>query len=162
MLRLRPMLPEEFPAYCDYFIADYSEELVENYGHPKALAIELAKSDLQRYFPAGPVSQDHSLLCLDAEIAGQICRVGYLWHTIHGPDHSTFIYDLYVAEAYRSQGFGKQAMVALEQQLQPLGIQQIKLRVAYHNQRACKLYQELGFAITGFNMAKNMTHSVSD
>lgn len=162
MLRLRPMLPEEFPAYCDYFFADYSEELVENYGHAKALAIELAKRDLLRYFPAGPTSQDHSLLCLDAEIAGQICRVGYLWHAINSSDHSTFIYDLYVEAPYRSQGFGKQAMVALEQQLQPLGIQQLKLRVAYHNQRACRLYQELGFAITGFNMAKNIAHSVSD
>lgn len=156
MLVLRPMSEDEFPVYCDYFIADYSEELVENYDHPKALAMELAKSDLQRYFPAGPASQEHSLLCLDAEIAGQICRVGYLWHAINAPAHSTFIYDLYVAEAYRSQGFGKQAMVALEQQLQPLGIHQIKLRVAYHNQRACKLYQELGFAITGFNMSKNI------
>lgn len=162
MLKLRPMLPEEFLAYCDYFIADYSEELVENYGHSKALAIELAKRDLLRYFPAGPTSQDHSLLCLDAEIAGQICRVGYLWHAINSSDHSTFIYDLYVEAPYRSQGFGKQAMVALEQQLQPLGIQQLKLRVAYHNQRACRLYQELGFAITGFNMAKNIAHSVSD
>ena len=156
MLMLRPMSEEEFPDYCDYFIADYSDELVENYGHSKALAVELAKSDLQRYFPDGPASQEHSLLCLDAEIAGQICRVGYLWHAIHGADHSTFIYDLYVDAAYRSQGFGKQAMVALEQQLQPLGIHQIKLRVAYHNQRACKLYQELGFAITGFNMSKNI------
>ncbi len=45
---------------------------------------------------------------------------------------------------------------ALEQQLQEHGIEQIKLRVAYHNERALKLYQAVGFSITGFNMSKKI------
>mgnify|MGYP000013378803 CR=1 FL=1 len=50
----------------------------------------------------------------------------------------------------------KAAMVALEAQLVPLGIHQIKLRVAQDNPRALALYQELGFTITGYNMAKHL------
>ncbi|WP_029225673.1 GNAT family N-acetyltransferase, partial [Vibrio tasmaniensis] len=44
----------------------------------------------------------------------------------------------------------------LEQQLKEHGIEQIKLRVAYHNERALKLYQAVGFSITGFNMSKKI------
>ncbi|KUI99598.1 acetyltransferase [Vibrio sp. MEBiC08052] len=45
---------------------------------------------------------------------------------------------------------------SLEKQLQEVGITQIKLRVAYQNERALKLYQEVGFVITGFNMSKKI------
>lgn len=31
MITFRPMLPAEFPAYLDYFIADYADEIAENY-----------------------------------------------------------------------------------------------------------------------------------
>ncbi|MEZ9793095.1 GNAT family N-acetyltransferase, partial [Vibrio splendidus] len=46
---------------------------------------------------------------------------------------------------------------ALETQLLAIGINQIKLRVAYHNERALKLYKEVGFEVTGFNMSKKLS-----
>ena len=42
------------------------------------------------------------------------------------------------------------------EQLANDGIDQIKLRVAYHNKRALALYQETGFKITGYNMSKKL------
>ncbi len=156
MFAIRDMRPEEFPAYCDYFIADYGCEIAKNYGHSMDVAIELAKNDLHRFFPHGLDSKEHSLLCMEVGADGQFSLVGYLWHAINAKENSSFIYDLYVSDEYRGQGFAKQAISLLEKQLQSIGVNQLKLRVAYHNQRALELYQEVGFVITGFNMSKNL------
>ena len=47
-------------------------------------------------------------------------------------------------------------MMLLEKQLKADGIRQIKLRVAFTNEKALALYKELAFNITGINMAKNL------
>ncbi|UFN68410.1 GNAT family N-acetyltransferase [Vibrio alginolyticus] len=156
MVVLREMRQDEYSAYCQYFIDDYSQEIAQNYGHSIKLSIELAKKELHRCFPNGLEGNEHSLLCIDAEVDGQLNRVGYLWHSINVTDQSTFIYDFFVSGEYRGLGYGTQAICALEKQLQEVGITQIKLRVAYQNERALKLYQEVGFVITGFNMSKKI------
>ncbi len=99
MVVLREMRLDEYPAYCQYFIDDYSHEIAQNYGHSMDLAIELAKKDLHRCFPNGLQGSEHSLLCIETEIKGRLCQVGYLWHSINAGDKSTFIYDFYVSRA---------------------------------------------------------------
>ena len=158
MIQLRPMELAEYPAYCDYFIDDYSREIAENYGHSMDKAIELAEQDLIRSFPNGLETNEHDLLCIEftseSEVKSEV--VGYLWHSIKASDKSTFIYDFFIFSNQRNNGYGKQAIKALESQLQIIGIEQIKLRVAYQNQRALKLYQEVGFVISGYNMSKKI------
>lgn len=156
MILLRKMREDEYPEFCKYFIDDYSKEIAQNYGHKIDLAIELAKKDLFRCFPNGLTQNGHSLLCIDNEINGQIVFVGYLWYSVSLSDKSTFIYDFYISPPYRSLGYGTEAMTMLEKQLMAQGINQIKLRVAYQNERALKLYKEVGFNITGYNMSKNI------
>ncbi|CAG9295962.1 GNAT family N-acetyltransferase [Celerinatantimonas diazotrophica] len=156
MVVLREMQQEEYPAYCQYFIDDYSQEIAQNYGHSIELAMDLAKKELHRSFPNGLQGSEHSLLCIDAQVDGQLKHVGYLWHSMNATDKSTFIYDFFVSDEYRGRGYGTLAISALEKQLQEVGINQIKLRVAYQNERALKLYQEIGFVITGFNLSKNI------
>ncbi|MBU2933313.1 GNAT family N-acetyltransferase [Vibrio cyclitrophicus] len=152
MIKLRPMTSSEYPAYCDYFIDDYSREIVENYGHSLDRAIELANQDLFRSFPNGLETNDHALLCVESGSE----LVGYLWHSINAADKSTFIYDFFIFPNFRNNGYGKLAISVLESQLKSVGIEQIKLRVAYQNKRALKLYQEIGFAISGYNMSKKI------
>ncbi|MEZ8637329.1 GNAT family N-acetyltransferase [Vibrio cyclitrophicus] len=152
MIKLRPMTSSEYPAYCDYFIDDYSREIVENYGHSLDRAIELANQELLRSFPNGLETNVHALLCVESGSE----LVGYLWHSINAADKSTFIYDFFIFPNFRNNGYGKLAISVLESQLKSVGIEQIKLRVAYQNQRALKLYQEIGFAISGYNMSKKI------
>lgn len=156
MVELRKMRPDEYTAYCQYFIDDYSQEIAANYGHSIEMATEQAKKELNRCFPNGLEGSEHELLCIDAEVEGQFILVGYLWHSVNVSDQSTFIYDFFVSSEYRGFGFGTQAISALEKQMQDAGVKQIKLRVAYQNERALKLYQEVGFVITGFNMSKKV------
>ncbi|GEN29302.1 N-acetyltransferase [Halovibrio variabilis] len=156
MVVLREMRQEEYPDYCQYFIDDYSREIALNYGCSIEVAAEQAKKELNRCFPNGLQGNEHSLLCIDTEVDGQLKRIGYLWHSINVTDKSTFIYDFFVSNECRGFGYGTQAISALEKQLQAVGVNQIKLRVAYQNERALNLYQEVGFVITGFNMSKNI------
>ncbi|MCC4787663.1 N-acetyltransferase family protein [Vibrio splendidus] len=157
MVVLRGMRQDEYPAYCQYFIDDYSQEIARNYGHSLEVAVELAKKDLHRSFPNGLESNEHSLLCIDAEVDGECKLVGYLWHSVNIGDKSTFIYDFFISNEHRGLGNGTQSISALETQLLAIGINQIKLRVAYHNERALKLYKEVGFEVTGFNMSKKLS-----
>ena len=152
MIQLRPMTSSEYPAYCDYFIDDYSREIAENYGHSMDRAIELANQDLLRSFPNGLETNDHELLCIESDSE----LIGYLWHSINTSDKSTFIYDFFIFSSSRNHGYGKSAISALESQLKSIGIEQIKLRVAYQNQRALKLYQDVVFSISGYNMSKKL------
>ncbi|MCC4859807.1 MULTISPECIES: GNAT family N-acetyltransferase [Vibrio] len=157
MVVLRGMRQDEYPAYCQYFIDDYSQEIARNYGHSLDVAVKLAKKDLHRSFPNGLEGNEHSLLCIDAEVDGERKLVGYLWHSVNIGDKSTFIYDFFISNDHRGQGYGTQSISALETQLLAIGINQIKLRVAYHNERALKLYKEVGFEVTGFNMSKKLS-----
>lgn len=152
MIQLRPMTFSEYPAYCDYFIDDYSREIAENYGHSMDRAVELAKQDLLRIFPNGLETNDHELLCIETDSE----LVGYLWHSINTDGKSTFIYDFFIFSNSRNNRYGKLAISALESQLKSIVIEQIKSRVAYQNQRALKLYQVVGFAISGYNMSKKI------
>ena len=154
MIALRKITQDEFTVFSEYFIDDYSKEISENYGHSITKACELAEQSLQESFPNGVDNSTHDLLCIVLVINVIPTVVGYLWHKVDLSKKSTFIYDFYIAEKYRGKGLGKQAIIKLESQLQSLHISQIQLRVAFHNKRAFKLYKEIGFAITRYNMSK--------
>ncbi|WP_043762200.1 GNAT family N-acetyltransferase [Aeromonas taiwanensis] len=158
---LIPLHDADFPAYRDYFIEDYARDLASNHGMALPDARRQADASLQQLLPQGVATPGHHLLALVPEDGSGASNtpgepLGYLWHAIDSAAGTTFIYDFYVTPPHRGQGFGKAAMVALEAQLVPLGIHQIKLRVAHDNPRALALYQALGFTITGYNMAKHL------
>ncbi len=62
--------------------------------------------------------------------------------------------DFSIFPAYQGQGFSKQALMALEQDLKRKGFAQIKLLVAPDNQRARHVYDVTGFRVTGIHMSK--------
>ncbi|MNR08554.1 putative N-acetyltransferase YycN [compost metagenome] len=116
-----------------------------------------------QHLPQGAATPGQSLLCI-TPVSDKVGRAvtptttiaGYLWHCVDSAAHTTFIYDFYTLPAHRGLGYGKAAMAVLEAELKCLGVSQIKLRVAHDNPRARALYEEIGFHITGYNMAKTL------
>ncbi len=156
-VRLIPLRDADFHAYRDYFIEDYAQDLASNHGMALPDAHRQADASLQQLLPLGVATPGHHLLAMVPEASNAPGGpLGYLWHAIDAAAGTTFIYDFYVTPPHRGRGLGKAAMAALEAQLAPLGIHQIKLRVAHDNPRALALYQALGFTITGYNMAKRL------
>ncbi|MFM5227873.1 GNAT family N-acetyltransferase [Aeromonas media] len=163
IVRLIPMDEAAFPAYRDYFIDDYAQDLASNHGLTLADARHQAEVSLLQHLPQGAATPGHNLLCI-TPVSDKVGRAvtptttiaGYLWHCVDSAAHTTFIYDFYTLPTHRGLGYGKAAMAVLEAELKCLGVSQIKLRVAHDNPRARALYEEIGFHITGYNMVKTL------
>lgn len=147
----RPMKPEEFPSYREYFIVDYANEISANYGYTPEKSQAVAEKELLEDLPQTVSTPDNVLLCIERQ-AGE--TIGYLWYKLLDEGETVFILDFVLFESFRGLGNGKAALIALENQLVQSGVQQIKLRVAFDNRRALGLYEKSGFNITGHNMIK--------
>lgn len=150
MITLRKMSAAEFSDFRDYFIEDYAQEIAANFGHTLEKSLAIARQELREDLPQGISTPEHNLLCLEKEAK----LSGYVWYKLLDQGETAFILDFVVFENFRGRGYGQAALLVLEEQLAQVKIKQIKLRVAYNNQRALSLYEKLGFNITGYNMAK--------
>ena len=153
MITFRAMKPEEYPAYRDFFIIDYGAEVAENYGYTLEKSRAIAAQELIEDLPQTVTTPGHYLLCIEESAAGFI---GYLWYQLLDQGETAFIMDFVLFEQFRGRGHGRGALLALETELARAGVTQIKLRVAFANERAFGLYKKLGFAITGYNMIKHL------
>lgn len=145
------MKPDEFSTYSDYFIVDYADEIAANFGHPLEESRTIAAKELADDLPQGVGTPGHHLLCIETSDNGTI---GYLWYRLLAEGSSAFILDFYLFDNFRGQGNGRATLAVLEAQLAQQGVEELKLRVAFKNERARYLYEKVGFNITGYNMRK--------
>jgi ribosomal protein S18 acetylase RimI-like enzyme len=145
------MKAEEFAQYRNYF-HDYANEIAANFGHSLGKSCAIALEELNDDLPQDVSTPNHYLLCVE----NNHDLIGYLWYKRLDDEESVFILDFVVFEQFRSKGYGTAALAALEEHLAKSGVIQIKLRVAYKNKRALALYENIGFTITGYNMAKTL------
>ena len=145
------MKPDEFSTYSDYFIVDYADEIAANFDHSLEKSRAIATAELAEDLPQGVATPGHHLLCIETTDNGTI---GYLWYRLLDEGNSAFILDFFLFENHRGQGNGKATLAVLEKQLAQQGVQELKLRVAFKNERARHLYEKVGFNITGYNMRK--------
>lgn len=151
MIALRPMTSTDFPAYLDYFIADYSVELSNSYDLGVADAEERARREISSDLPDGALTVGQSLYCIEA-VPG--ITAGYLWLRKNVPDNTAFVMDFYILPEERGKGLGRAALSKAEQMLAAENIHELRLRVASGNDVALNLYGRSGFQITGINMQK--------
>ena len=145
MITFRPMRADEFAAYRDYFIVDYADEISANFGHTLEQSRIIASKELAEDLPQNVATPDNYLLCMEQN---ENITIGYLWYKLYDDGATAFILDFVVFKD------GKAALIVLENQLAQSGTRQIKLRVAYKNNKARQLYEKVGFNITGINMSK--------
>ncbi|HKJ37732.1 MAG TPA: GNAT family N-acetyltransferase, partial [Anaerolineales bacterium] len=85
-------------------------------------------------------------------------RVGIIWLNarIDTPRRAGFIYDIEINEEQRGKGFGKQAMLAIEEKARELELKSIGLHVFSHNPIASGLYEKIGYKTRSMNMTKDL------
>lgn len=152
MISFRPMQENEFSLYTEYFISDYAREISENYGLPLADSLEQAKKTIETSFHQGTQTEGEALLSIVK--ARKI--IGYIWYRPDPTGRSVYIYDFHILPDQQGQGYGKQALKTLEDNLSQQGFKHIKLRVAADNIRAQHVYEANGFRVTGINMIKTI------
>lgn len=150
MTQLVPMKQEDLEPYLERGIRAYADDHVRNGNWSAEEALERSKKEFEQLLPEGVHSRDQFLYSIVAETDGR--KVGLLW--VQVKDRKAFIYDFIIDESYRGQGYGKQALAALDEKLQSMNVQSVGLHVFGDNTTAQELYRKMGYQVTGIHMRK--------
>jgi len=156
MIQLEPMPEDEFNEFLEQAVRDYAEENVKGGRWSQENALERSRKDYANLLPEGLNTKDHYLFqVVDME---KKLKLGVIWlHTRFDDFHpSGFIYEILIDEPFRGQGYGKQAMLAIEEKAREFGLKSIGLHVFVHNTIAVKLYEKLGYQNQSLLMSKDL------
>jgi len=156
-LRLRPLRDDEFDAYVAHGQANYARDMIENAGAPRDQAEAKADLDWKQLLPDRLDSPDQFLLAVEDAETGE--RVGDLWFARRETQFEgtvAFVYSIEISEQFRGRGFGREAMLLLEDEVRSRGLSRISLNVFGGNEVARSLYRSLGYAEAAVWMAKEL------
>jgi ribosomal protein S18 acetylase RimI-like enzyme len=157
VIRLVPMTASDFRSYREDLIKTYAEEKVRSGNWSEGESLNRSEKETDQLLSNGIATQDHYLFSIYDEALAK--NVGILWFAVvhWGGKSQAFIYDIEVDAALRGKGFGKQALMALEEKVKALGLDSIGLHVFGFNHSARALYEKLGYEITNINMIKKLS-----
>ncbi|HLO15108.1 MAG TPA: GNAT family N-acetyltransferase [Anaerolineales bacterium] len=149
MVQLIPMKQKDFEPYLERGIREYAEDHVRNGNWEAEEALERSRKEFEQLLPDGVNSKDQYLYSIVDEADN---KIGLLWVQVR--DQKAFIYDFILDEAFRGKGYGKQALMALDEKLKSMKVQSVGLHVFGDNVTAQELYKKMGYQITGIHMRK--------
>ena len=156
MITLVPMTDEEYKNFLHVSIKEYAQDHVKDGKWTADEAIERSAEEFRSLLPDGIHTAGHYLCSIQHDVLG---IVGVLWYAISakGNKETAFIYDVRVYDEFQGQGFGTEALQALEGTLRAKDVSSIGLHVFGHNQRAFNLYVRLGYIATNIRMSKELS-----
>ncbi len=152
MSKLLPMTQAEYDVFLERSIPDYAADKVRAGYWAESEALEKSRQEFLELLPQGIQTTNHYLYTLyDGDQA-----VGLIWlrANVDRPTKNGFIFELYVDENQRGKGYGKQAMLLIEEKARELGLKSIGLHVFGSNKVARNLYESVGYETTSVNMSK--------
>jgi ribosomal protein S18 acetylase RimI-like enzyme len=148
-VRLEPMTEDQYQPWRAEAEAHYAQSVAAS-GQSAEAAARSAADTYARLLPEEFATPDHHFWhAYDGER-----RVGFLW--IKVTLETAFVYNIAVEEDVRRRGYGRAIMLAAERWCHANALTRIGLHVFAHNTGARALYEQLGFAETGRNMAKDL------
>ena len=150
-----PMSEAQFGPYKERLLEGYSADLAESVGLPIEKAKVSAKKQIDDLIPKGMKTDQHYFYVIRDVAKNVIGGVWYAVVDVRGKN-CLFIYDIYLDKGVREQGFGTQTMRWLEMQAKALGLDDIRLHVFGHNERAQRLYKSLGYKVSSIQMSKKL------
>jgi RimJ/RimL family protein N-acetyltransferase len=154
MSKLVPMTQPEFEAFIEHLIPDYAADNVRAGYWSEDEALEKSRKQTESLLSQGLQTKDHYLYALhDGDTA-----VGMIWlrTELDRPIKSGFIFDVEIKEEFRGKGYGKQAMLLIEEKARELGIKRMGLHVFGYNDVAKNLYERIGYKVSSVNMLKDL------
>ena len=151
MITLEPIQQEDFDRMIDTEIRGYAAGHVRNGNWPAEGALERSKKEFDALLPDGIHSKDQYLWSILDE---ENNKIGVLW--VQVKDQKAFIYDFVVDESFRGKGFGKQALLAIDEKLKSMNVESVGLHVFGDNITAQELYKKMGYQITGIHMKREL------
>jgi ribosomal protein S18 acetylase RimI-like enzyme len=149
------MTEQEFRNYLGPLVQGFAEDQVNAGVWDSADALEKSRQTIDKLLTSGLATQNHWLTnIVDDELGA---RVGVLWFMVEeSSDPSAFIYDLGIHEEFRRKGYGRRALLALDEELRRKGVCRVSLHVFARNTAARSLYEQAGYVNTGMRMLKQL------
>ena len=156
MVHLEPMSETQFQSYLDTAMQDYAQVHIKAGDCRPEDALTLAQKDYQELLPNGLQSKNQFLFSVHDDALDKIEGIGMIWFAVKDgrAGRSAFIYDFNIREDLRGKGYGKKVMERIEELVQEMGIDRVNLNVFGYNHAARKLYEKMGYQITGIGMTK--------
>lgn len=156
MITLTMIEQADFERFLESEIREYAQDKVKSGNWLAEEALEKSRAEFQGLLPDGMRTQDQFIFTIFDEQTGQ--KLGVLWVQVKlGEAHRrAFICDFVIEPQFRGQGFGKQALQALDKKLEEMGVESISLHVFAHNTNAIGLYEKMGYAVTNLYMGKKL------
>lgn len=156
MVRLVPMTVQEFDAFLEADIREYAQERVRARYWTETEALARSRKEHRQLLPDGIRSRYHHFHIIKDAESDQ--TVGVLWFKtdLDSSRGSAFIFALEIHEAFRHQGYARQALIELENVARGMGLHQLGLHVFAHNDAAQALYENLGYKLASLNMLKEL------
>jgi len=149
MVKLEPIQQEDFEIFLERGIREYAGDHVRNGNWSSEEALDRSKKEFESLLPDGIRSKDQYLYSI---IDNSGNKIGVLW--VQVKDQKAFIFDFIIDEAFRGKGYGKQALIAMDEKLKSMNVESVGLHVFGDNITAQELYKKMGFQITGIHMKK--------
>src|SRR5688572_32069770 len=140
MVKLIPMQQEDFESFLERGIREYADDHVRNENWPAEGALERSKKEFEDYLPNGIDSKDQYLYSIIGGADGN--KIGILW--VQVKDQKAFIFDFMIDESFRGKGYGKQALITLDEKLKSMNVEAVGLHVFEDNVIAYELYKKMG------------------
>jgi GNAT superfamily N-acetyltransferase len=150
MVTLRPLREDEYAAWDETHRAEYERELVEFAGLDSDAARAKVEHDIPAVLPDGLASADTWIWMVESD--GR--PIGSVFLGLRGG--AAWLYDIFIDPGERGQGYGRAAMIALEDELRRLGHGTVKLNVWGGNAIARGLYSSLGYVEESVHMRKRL------
>ncbi|MFD3449827.1 GNAT family N-acetyltransferase [Microbacteriaceae bacterium 4G12] len=151
-VQLLRMNDQEFSIFLEKEIPRYARSIAQNRKENIEEALMKSSKQIHQLLHSGNTTPNHYIFKLDLE--GNV--IGNVWIHINQEEKRGFLYNIYIAEEYRGKGYGTIAMQKSEEWLREKEIYRFGLHVFGHNTEAKKLYERLGFEVTGVNMLKEL------
>jgi ribosomal protein S18 acetylase RimI-like enzyme len=154
LVKLIPMQEADFTAYVENSVREYAQDHVKNGDWLPEEAERLSRKEFQQLLPDGLGSKNQFVFSIVDEEGSE--KLGSLWVQVKldTPRRQAFIYDFVLKPEFRGKGYGKQALLALDEQLRSMNVESVALHVFAQNKNAFELYKKMGYETTDLHMRK--------
>lgn len=156
MIDLRPMSDQDYKEYYGDSIVQYAQDMASAGNVSPEEAQAASEKQFNDLLPKGLDSAGQHLMTI-WDVENERC-VGMVWvgERKRRDVSQAVIYDIRVAEDLRGQGYGTQALEAVEAKVHEMGFPEIWRHVFGHNTGARKMYERLGYEVANVTMRKNL------
>jgi mycothiol synthase len=147
----------DYESRIEALFTEYANDLMIDQGVWHGEAEARAARKVAELLPQG--ARTRGMLLRTVLAAGE--PVGWLWAALPAPPRPSmgWLHHIGIDEEFRSRGYGRRAIAAIEAELVRRGVRRMGLNVHGSNDGARRLYERLGYGLISQQMAKDLPAS---